>query len=47
MQFVVLKVSPVSVVTFGDILQEVTVPVTVGVVVEIAVFCVNTKGDPE
>ena len=46
-QFVVLKVSPVSVVRFGEILQEEIVPVTLGVLEEIAVFCVNTKGDPE
>jgi hypothetical protein len=46
-QFVVLKVSPVSVVRFGEILQDVIVPVTLGVLEVIAVFCVNTKGDPE
>jgi hypothetical protein len=46
-QFVVLKVSPVSVVRFGEILQEEIVPVTVGVLEVRAVLCVNTKGDPE
>jgi hypothetical protein len=46
-QFVVLKVSPVSVVRFGEILQDVIVPVTLGVLEVIAVFCVKTKGDPE
>ena len=43
----VLKLSPVSVWMFGEILQEVTVPVTVGVLDVIAIFCVKTKGDPE
>ena len=46
-QFVVLKVSPVSVVKFGDILQEAIVPVTVGVLDVIAILCVKVKGDPE
>ncbi len=46
-QFVVLKVRPVSVVRFGDILQEVTVPDTVGLIVEIRAPWVKTKGDPE
>ncbi len=46
-QFVVLKVSPVSVVKFGDMLQDVTVPVTVTALDEIATFCVKTNGEPE
>ncbi len=46
-QFVVLKVRPVSVVRFGEILHEVIVPVTVGVLGVIAIFWVKTKGDPE
>jgi hypothetical protein len=37
-QFVVLKLSPVSVWIFGEILQVVTVPETVGVLEVIAVF---------
>ena len=37
-QFVVLKVSPVFVVKFGDMLQDVTVPVTVTTLDEIATF---------
>jgi hypothetical protein len=40
-QFVVLKLSPVSVWIFGEILQDVTVPVTVGVLEVIATFCVK------
>jgi hypothetical protein len=46
-QFVVLKLSPVSVWIFGEILQDVIVPVTLGVLDVIAVFWVKTKGDPE
>jgi hypothetical protein len=38
-QFVVLKVSPVSVVRLGEILQDVTVPVTVGVMEELGRAC--------
>jgi hypothetical protein len=34
-QFVVLKVSPVSDVKLGDMLQDVTVPVTEGVMAEL------------
>ena len=46
-QFVVLNVSPVFKVKFGEILQDVTVPVTVTALDEIPTFCVKTKGDPE
>ncbi len=45
-QFVVLKTKPVSVVTFGDMLQDVTVPDAEGVMVEIRIPCVKVKGDP-
>jgi hypothetical protein len=46
-QFVVLKVSPVSDVKLGDMLQDVTVPITEGVMAELrATPCVNIKGDP-
>lgn len=37
-QFVVLKIRPVSVVRFGKILHEVIVPVTVGVLEVITIF---------
>ena len=47
MQFVVLKVSPVLVVRFGVILQELIVPVTLGVREDIGKFCVKVNGDPE
>ena len=46
-QFVVLNVSPVFKVKFGEILQDVTVPVTDTALDEIATFCVKTKGAPE
>ena len=45
-QFVVLKVKPVSVAKFGDMLQEVTVPDTVGFMMEIRAPWVKTNGDP-
>jgi hypothetical protein len=46
-QFVVLNVRPVLVCRLGDILQELTVPVTVTVLDVIAIFCVKVKGEPE
>ena len=46
-QFVELKTKPVSDVKLGDMLQDVTVPVTEGVMAELrATPCVNVKGDP-
>ncbi len=46
-QFDVLKLKPVFVCRFGEILQEVAVPVIVTILGDIDIFCVKVNGDPE
>lgn len=46
-QFNVLKLKPVFVCRFGEILQEVAVPLIDTVLEDIAIFCVKVKDDPE
>ncbi len=46
-QFDELKLKPVLVCRFGEILQELTVPVTETVLDAIATFCEKTNGEPE